>query len=156
MTTALQTAFAELEARLATILVDDGFNTDLGAKVLPAGTYLTEDDAPCVALYEARPDDQGLMRIAASDAPNACGLDFTVDYVAQAFVRRVEPQTALDAAEDAAQDIMRALLGSNRGALAAATLHRITGRARGLTARGADVIPVLITGSFKVNEKVYQ
>lgn len=154
--TALQTAFTELEARLATIKVDDGFNTELGAGVVAAGTYLTEEDAPCVALYEGRPDDEGLMRMAAVNEPNACGLDFQVDYVVQAFVRRAEPQTALDAAEDAAQDIMRALLGSDHGALAAARGHKITGRARGLTRKGADVIAVLVYGSFRINEKVYQ
>lgn len=156
MSTALQLAFAELEARLATISVAGGFNTDLGAAIKPAGAYLAEDDAPCVALYEAQPDDEGLMRIAALDAPNACGLDFRVDYVVQAFVRRAEPQSAMDAAERAVRDILRALLGGNRGALTAATGHRITGRARGLTKKGADVIAVLVFGSFKINEKVYQ
>lgn len=156
MTTALQTAFTELEARLATISVAGGFNTELGAGVVAAGTYLDEADAPCVALYEAQPGDDGLMRMAASGEPNACGLDFQVDYVAQAFVKRVEPQTALAAAEAAAQDIMRALLGENFGALDAAKGHRITGRARGLTKKGADVIAVLVYGTFKVNEKVYQ
>lgn len=155
VSSALQTAFAELEARLATIRVAGGFNTELGAGVVAAGTYLTEDDAPCVALYEGRPDDEGLMRMAAA-AGNACGLDFQVDYVVQAFVRRAAPQTALDAAEDAALDILRALLGGNHGALAAATGHKVTGRARGLTKKGADVIAVLVFGSFKVNEKVYQ
>jgi len=155
MSTALQAAFTELEARLATINVAGGFNTNLGAAVMEAGTYLTEEDAPCVALYEGRPDDEGLMRVAAL-APNACGLDCQVDYVVQAFVKRVVPQTALAAAEFAAQDILRALMGGNRGALAAASGHRITGRARGLTKKGADVIAVLVFGSFKVNEKVYQ
>lgn len=155
MSTALQTAFAELEARLATISVAGGFNTNLGAAVMEAGTYLTEDDAPCVALYEGRPDDEGLMRMAAIPG-NACGLDFQVDYVVQAFVKRAEPQTALAAAEAAAQDILRALLGGNIGALTAATGHKITGRARGLAKKGADVIAVLVFGSFKVNEKVYQ
>lgn len=156
MSTQLAAAFGEMEARLATIRVASGFNTELGVRVLPAGTYLDEDDAPCVALYEGRPDDEGLMRIAATGGPNACGLDFQVDYVVQAFIKRIEPQTALDAAEKAAQDILRALMGSNYGALATASGHKITGRARGLTKKGADVIAVLVFGSFKINEKVYQ
>ncbi|KVW99513.1 hypothetical protein [Thiobacillus denitrificans] len=155
MSTQLAAAFGEMEARLATIRTVNGFNTNLGASVLPAGTYLSEEDAPCVALYEGRPDDEGLMRMAAIPG-NACGLDFQVDYVVQAFVKRTEPQTALDAAEDAAQDILRALIGVSHGALTAANLHKITGRARGLTKKGADVIAVLVFGSFKVNEKVYQ
>lgn len=154
--TALQSAMTELEARLATILIADGFNTDLGAGVKPAGTYLVEDDAPCVALYEGKPDDDGLMHMAASGTPNACGMDFDVNYVAQAYVRRVDPQTALDAAEDAAEDLLRALMGGNHGALSAASNHKITGRARGLTPKGGDVVAVLVFGSFRINEKVYQ
>ena len=156
MSTQLQAAFAELEARLASISVAGGFNTDLGAAVLPAGTWLDESDAPCVALYEAQPDDAGLMKLAAVNEPNACGLDFQVDYVAQAWVRRAEPQSALAAAEAAAEDMMRALMGANRGALTAAKGHRLTGRARGLAAKGANAIPVLVYGSFRINEKVYQ
>lgn len=156
MSTQLLAAFAELEARLATISTAGGFQTDLGAAVLPAGTYLDEDDAPCVALYEAAPDEQGLMKLAALDEANACGLDFQVNYVAQAFVRRGEPQSALAAAEAVAADMMRALMGSNHGALDEARGHRITGRARGLTVKGANVIPVQVFGTFRINEKVYE
>lgn len=154
MTTALAQAFDELEVRLATISVAGGFNTNLGASVKPAGMFLEEDDAPCVALYEAQPGDDGVMRIEAGQ-PNACGVDFTVNYMAQAFVRRTAVQSALAVAEAAAEDLMRALMGTNRGALTTATLHRITGRGRGLTPKGGDVIAVLVYGSFKINEKVY-
>lgn len=154
MTTALATAFAELETRLTSISVANGFNTELGASVKPAGAYLDEDDAPCVALYEAQPGDDGVMRMEAGQ-PNACGLDFTVNYVAQAFVRRTAEQSALAAAEASAEDLMRALMGGNRGALTSATLHKINGRGRGLTPKGGDVIAVLVYGSFKINEKVY-
>lgn len=152
--TALTLAFTELEARLATMLITNGFNTDLGANVKPGGMFLDEDDAPCVTLYEAQPDDRGMMHIEALQ-PNACGLDFTVNYVAQAFVQRAGTQSALGAAEDAAEDMLRALMGANRGALVNASLHKITGRARGLTPKGSDVIAVLVFGSFKINEKVY-
>lgn len=154
MTTALTQAFTELEARLATMRTANGFNTDLGANVKAGGVFLDEDDAPCVTLYEAQPDDQGVMHIEALQ-PNACGIDFNVNYVAQAFVRRVGTQSMLGAAEDAAEDMLRALMGTNRGALTNAAMHKITGRARGLTPKGADVIPVLVYGSFKINEKVY-
>lgn len=154
MTTALTQTFTELEARLATMLTANGFNTDLGASVKPAGVFLEEDDAPCVTLYEAQPDDQGVMRIEAGQ-PNACGIDFTVNYIAQAFVRRTGTQSMLGTAEDAAEDMLRALMGVNHGALLNASLHKITGRARGLTPKGADVIAVLVYGSFKINEKVY-
>jgi len=155
MNTALQTALTELEARLATISVAGGFNTNLGTSILPAGTYLTEDDAPCLALYEARPDDEGVMRVAAG-MQNACGLDFEAHYMVQAYVKRGEAQTPLAAAESAAQDILRALTGANRGALAGAKSHRIEGRGRGLTPKGGNVIPVLVYGTFTVNEGIYQ
>lgn len=155
MTTALQTALGELETRLATISALNGFNTDLGASILPAGTYLTEDDAPCMALYEAKPDDEGVMRVAAG-MQTACGLDFEAHYMVQAFVKRDEAQTPLAVAADAAQDILRALTGANRGALASARGHRIEGHGRGLTAKGGNVIPVLVYGTFTVNEGIYQ
>lgn len=156
MTTKLTQAFTELEARLATMLTANGFNTSLGASVKPAGVFLDEGDAPCVALYEAAPGEDGLMRIEAGQA-NGCGVDFTVNYVAQAFVRRVGTQSPLIAGELAAEDMMRALMGVTRGALAisGASLHKIIGRARGLTPKGSDVIPVLVYGSFKINEKVF-
>lgn len=154
MTTALTLAFTELETRLATMRTASGFKTDLGANVKASGIFLDEEDAPCVTLYEAQPDDQGVMHIEAAQ-PNACGLDFTVNYVTQAFVRRSGTQSVLGAAEDAAEDMMRALMGTNRGALANAALHKITGRARALTPKGGDVIAVLVFGSFKINEKVY-
>lgn len=155
MSTALQAALTELEARLATISVVGGFNTNLGASVFPAGTWLTEDDAPCLALYEARPDDEGVMRVAAG-MQTACGLDFEAHYMVQAYVMRDEAQTPLAVAEAAAQDILRALTGANRGALAAAKGHRIEGRGRGLTPKGGNVIPVLVYGTFTVSEDIYQ
>lgn len=154
MTTALTLAFTELETRLATMRTVNGFNTDLGANLKAGGMFLDEDDAPCVTLYEALPDDHGVMHIEAAQ-PNACGIDFTVNYVAQAFVPRVGTQSVLGTAEAAAEDMLRALMGTNRGALTNAGMHKITGRARGLTPKGSDVIAVLVFGSFKINEKVY-
>lgn len=156
MSTQLAAAFGEMETRLKAIRLSNGFNTELGASVLPAGTWLSEEDAPCMALYEAKPDDEGVMRMAATQASNSCGLEFGVDYMVQAFVKRAEPQTALDASEAAAQDIMRALMGANHGALATAKTHHLTGRGRGLTPKGGNVIPVLVYGTFKITEKVFE
>jgi len=156
MSTALETAFAEMETRLGAIRKVNGFNTDIGLGLHPAGTYLTEEDAPCLALYESRPDDSGVMRIDASSKPNACGMDFEVAYMVQGFVTRVGTESPLHVAEEAAEDILRALMGANRGALTSASMHSITGRGRGLTVKGGNVVPVLVFGRFVVNEKVYQ
>ena len=155
MSTALETALTELETRLATISVVNGFNTELGASVFPAGTYLTEDDAPCLALYEARPDNDGVMQVAAG-MQTACGQEFVARYMVQAFIKRDEAQTPLAVAQAAARDILRALMGANHGALAGAKLHRIEGQGRGLTPKGGNVIPVLVYGTFTVSEGIYQ
>ncbi|MCD6706842.1 MAG: hypothetical protein LT080_10385 [Thiobacillus sp.] len=155
MSTALQTAMAELEARLALIGTASGFNTNLGASMREAGAYLDESDAPCMALYEAKPGDDGVMMVPAG-TQTACGQEFAVRYMVQAYVKRSESQTPLVVAEAAAQDIMRALMGANRGALAGAKGHRIEGHGRGLTPKGGNVIPVLVYGALTVSEGIYQ
>lgn len=151
---ALSAALTELEDRLRLILPANGYQTSLGAKVLPAGTYLEESDAPCVALFEAPPNDEGVMQMDVGTV-NACGVEFTVNYLVQAFVTRDETITPLAAADKAAADIMRALFGPSRGAMTTASGHKLVRRGRGLTPKGGNVIPVLIGGRFTVTEQVF-
>lgn len=150
----LYQALAELTGRIATISKAAGYNTDLGAHVEEPGTWLTEEDAPCVSLYEAAPDREGVMRVDAVEE-SSCEQKFTVPYVVQAFVSRESGVTLLQTAEQAALDLMRALMGSNRGALATAGNHHLTGHGRGVTVKGGNIAPVLIYGSFTVKEGIF-
>lgn len=153
--TVLHATLVQLENRLKTITKLGGFNTDLGNFVHEPGTYLTQDDAPCVTLHEGMPDEDGVMRVAATKTTD-CGQEFQADYIVQAFVVREAGKTLLLTAEEAALDIMRALMGSDRGAIPPAKLHKLTGRGRGLVAKGGNVAPVLVFGSFGYTEGVYQ
>lgn len=151
---ALLAAMNEIETRLRGISVANGYRTDLGARLRPAGTWLEDDDAPCMAVYEARANEDGLMRIDAVGS-TACGLEFEVPYMVEAFLPRSDRQPPLETAEHAALDIMRALMGSAHGAMQGVRLHRIVGRGRARIQRGSKIIPVQIHGAFKITESLY-
>lgn len=152
---ALLAAMTALETRLRAITVANGYITDLGLSLKPSGTWLEEDDAPCMVVFESRVNENGLMRIDAEEV-NACGQAFDVPYMVEAFMPLVSGESPLQTAEQAAQDILRALMGPDRGVLPGISKsHRITARGRGVSARGSRVVPVQVHGNLKIVEGIF-
>ncbi len=153
---ALLAAMNAIETRLRGISVANGYLTDLGRHLKPSGVWLEEDDAPCMVVYEARANEDGLMRIDA-DGTTACGQEFDVPYFVEALLPLNDRQPPLEIAEHAAQDIMRALMGPDHGALpGVARTHRLTARGRGVSAKGSRVVPVQVHGHLKITEDIYR
>lgn len=153
--TALAALMAELEARLALILVANGYQTDIGAAVKPTGSYMTEEDAPCIEIYEARPGDDGTVMIQATKVDSG-EVTFSAPYMVQAFVKRAGAQTQFDAAQPALEDILRALFSPQHGQLANGQFNRLVSFGRGLAVKGANVVPVLVHGEILVTQDIYQ
>lgn len=137
-----------IEARLKTVLIANGYNTNAGQRVSMGSIWLDEDEFPALTLHEGAPVQGGYSLVRSNGRAGSTGMKMRAEYTVEGFAdcSSVAPYVAGHAL---IADIKRALfanggltLGTNAGD------HVMEGHGIMPRAQGSNRIAVAVVGSY--------
>lgn len=138
---------ALLKTRMQAITIANGYNTDIGTRVLMGRRKIDASHVPCVVIIEG--DDEPTR-----EADSRMEIPVDLDFVFSAYVL-CDPDHPNDAAHLAIKDIKRALwdrntMGGNLGRKVVSFKYR--GKNIGPAANGEDSVAVLVYAQVRYAE----